>query len=75
MNHEFNPTKTQCCTAQIHAQNLADNLLLAYWMAGRNETTRDYHCKEASQKLKALCAELGFELTPIASQPEAQEAA
>ncbi len=72
---EFNPTKTQCCTAQIHAQNLSESLLLAYWMAGRNEQARDHHVKVAGEQLQAICAELGFAVTPLASQSSEKEAA
>ncbi len=75
MNHEFNPTQNQCSAAQVHAALLADHLNVAYWMFGRCETTREHHARYARSHLAKLCAELGFELTPLASQPEAQEAA
>jgi predicted ATPase len=70
----FNPTQHQCSIGHIHAQYVAEHLHIAYWMTNHSEVARDHQVEHAHEHLVKLCAELGYELTPI-TQPVEQEAA
>ena len=50
---------TQLINAKIDAQDIAERLLVAYWL---KENDRSYHVKEALKSFEALAKTLGYDI-------------
>lgn len=50
---------TQLINARIEAQDIAERLLVAYWL---KEKDRSYHVKEALKSFEALAMNLGYDI-------------
>lgn len=66
------PTGVGKCSAQHRAQEIAESMIISYWMDGRSDDTAAYLDKQAIDDMHKLAALFGAKLVPLEVDDTAQ---
>lgn len=59
------PKGVEKCSARYCAQEIAESMIVSYWMDGRSDDTAAYHDKQAIEEMHNLAALFGCKLVPL----------
>lgn len=59
------PTGVDKCSARHSAQEIAESMIISYWMDGRSDDTAAYHAEHAIDHMHTLAALFGAKLVPL----------